>query len=99
MPLTFYLPILRVTDRLHTAAVIQIALVIGTLNIQDVWGFGMAQAIRAVERRGFDVMILNKTKISTPAYCQNRLRYETTCSTARPNSAGGAQFGVRLVTR
>ena len=33
-------------------------LAIGTLNIQDGRGFGLAQAIQAVERRGFDVMLI-----------------------------------------
>ena len=72
-------------------------LAIRTLNIEDGGGFGQAQAIRAVERRGFDVMILTETKISTTVYCRNRLGYEVTCSTAQPTSAGGAQGGVGLV--
>ena len=36
-------------------------------------GFGLAQAIQAVERRGFGVMILTKKNIFTTAYCWNRL--------------------------
>ena len=31
-------------------------LAIGTLNIRDGWGFGLAQAIWEVERGGFDVL-------------------------------------------
>ena len=59
----------------------------------------MAQDIREVERGGFDVMILTETKISTTAYCQNRLRYKVTCSAVRPSSARVAQGGVGLVTK
>ena len=80
MPLTFSRPIPHGTDRLHMAPppprrrpLRTPGLVIGTLNILDVRGFVLAQAIQAVEHRGFDVMILTKTKISTTAYCQNRL--------------------------
>ena len=74
-------------------------LAIRTLNIRDVWGFGMAQAIPSVDLGGFYGMILTKMKISTTAYCWKRLVYEVTCSTARPTSAGGAQDGVGLVAR
>ena len=72
---------------------------IGTLNISDGQFFGLAQAIRAVERGGFDVMLLTETKISTTAYCWNRLGYEVTCLTALPSRSGGAQGGVGLVFR
>ena len=59
-----------------------LGLVIGALNIQDGQGFGLVQAIWAVERGKFDVVVLTKTKISMTAYCRNRLGYEVTCSTA-----------------
>ena len=59
----------------------------------------MLQAIRAVERGGFDGMILTKTKISTTAYFRNRINYKVTCSTVQLTSAGGDQGGVRLITR
>ena len=71
----------------------------GTLNIRDGWGFRLAQAIRAVERGGFDVMLLTKTKIQLEAYSHNRLGFIVTCLAAWPSSAGGAQGGVGLVTR
>ena len=38
------------------------------MNIQDGWVFGLAQAIRSVERGGFDIMILTETKTSMTAY-------------------------------
>ena len=70
MPLTFSRPIPYGADRLHTAMSTPLrcpqrtpGLAIGTLNIQDGWGFGLAQAIRAVERGGFDMMLLTETKI------------------------------------
>ena len=46
---------------------------IGALNIQDVRGFGLAQVVWAVERRGYSVMLLKKTNIQTEAYSYNRL--------------------------
>ena len=85
MPLTFSRTIPHGANRLHTALLPPcrrpprlLGLAIGTLNIQDGRGFGMVQAIRVVDRGGFDVMILTKTKISTTEYCWNRLRYEVT---------------------
>ena len=59
----------------------------------------MAQAIRAVERGVFDVMLLAETKIQTEAYSHNLLRYNVTCLKARPDSAGVSQGGVGPVTR
>ena len=74
-------------------------LAIGTLNIQDGWSFGLTQAIWAVERRGFDVMLLTKTRIPATAYCRNLLGYEVTFFAAQPTSSGGSQGGVGVVTR
>ena len=48
----------------------------------------MAQAIQAVDRGGFDMMLLTKTNISTTVYCRNRLEYVVKCSAERPSSAG-----------
>ena len=39
----------------------------------------MTQAIRAVERRGFDMMLLTETKIQSEVYSHNRLGYDATC--------------------
>ena len=65
MPLTISSPILHVTNRLHTAPPFPRlrhprppGLAIGTLNIQDGRGFGLSQAIWAVERGGVDMMLL-----------------------------------------
>ena len=52
-----------------------------------------------MERRGFDVMLLTKTKIQLEAYSHNRLSYDVNFSASRPSSAGGSQVGVRTVTR
>ena len=41
---------------------------IRTINIRYCRRFGLAQAIREVERGGFDVMLLTKTKIQSEAY-------------------------------
>ena len=53
-------------------------LAIRTLNIRDDRDFGLAQDIWVVERGGFKVMILTKTKISKMLYCWNRLGYDVT---------------------
>ena len=78
MPLTFSQPILHVAGRLHTAPPplrrpppCPPGLTIGALNLRDGQGFGLAQAIQAVEHGGFDVMILTETKIQTEAYLHN----------------------------
>ena len=106
IPLTFSRRIPHGADRLYTAPLLTCRrpprppiITIGMLNIRDGWGFGLAQAIWAVDRGGFDVVLITKTKIYTTAYCRNRLGYEVNCLTARPSSASRAQGGVRLVTR
>ena len=60
--------------------------------------FGLVQSIRAVESRGFGVMLLTETKIPTTAYFRNRLSYNMTFLVARMTSDGGAKGGVGLVT-
>ena len=57
------------------------------------------QAIQAVERGRFDVMLLTKTQIQSEAYSHNHLGYDVTCSVVRSSSAMGDQGGVGLVTR
>ena len=42
-------------------------------NICNGWGFGIAQAIQAVQIGGFDPMILTETNINDQNYCHNRL--------------------------
>ena len=80
MPITFSRPIRHGYDRLHTAPPPLCrrprhppGLAIGTLNIWDGRGFGLAQAIWAVEHRGFDVMLLTETNIKTEVYSHNHL--------------------------
>ena len=62
-------------------------------------GFGLVQAIWAVERGGFDVMLLTETKIFMMAYCWIRIGYNVTCSASRLSSAGRFHGGVGLVMR
>ena len=69
------------------------------LNIRDGQGFRLPQAIRAVERGGFGMMLLTNTNISMTAYCRNRLGYEVTCLAEQLSSSGGGQGLVGLVTR
>ena len=76
MPFTFYQPTPPGADRLHTAPpplrsrpLRSPGTAIKTLSIRYGQGFGMAQAIQALERGGFNVMILTYTKISTSEYC------------------------------
>ena len=85
MPLEFSRPIPHGADWLYTAPPPPrcqpshtTRLVIGKFNIQDGRDFGLAQAIWAVDRGGFDMMILTETNISTTTHCLNRLRYEVT---------------------
>ena len=49
---------------------------LGTLNIHDGRGSGIAQAIMAVQIGVFDLMILMETKITNQAYCHNSLVYD-----------------------
>ena len=106
IPLTFYRPILRGSDLLHTAPPLPRlcpphppGLAIRTIIIQNGRGFGLAQAIQAVECRGFDVMLLTETKTQLDAYSHNRLSYDVTCLEEHTSSARGNQGGVGLVTR
>ena len=59
----------------------------------------MAQAIRVVECRGFDVMLQTDRKIQLEAYSHNCLGYDVTCSASRLSVSGRSQDGVGLVTR
>ena len=70
MPLTFSWPIPYGADRLYMAPPLSLfqpqrplELAIGTLNPRCVQGFGLVQAIWLVERGGFDVILLIKTKL------------------------------------
>ena len=74
-------------------------LTIGTLNIRYGWGFGLAQAIREVERGGFDMMLLTETKIQSEAYSHIRLGDDVTRLMERPSNSGGAQGSFGLVMR
>ena len=46
----------------------------------------MAQVIRTVKRRGFNVMLLTVTNIQSEAYLYNHLGYDVTCLAAQPSS-------------
>ena len=105
MTLIFYRPILHGANRLHTSTPpLRLQpprpprIAIGTLNIRYGQGFGLVQAICAVEQF-FYVMLLTKTKIQSEANSHNRLSYDVTCSTAWLPSAGEVQGGVMMVTR
>ena len=104
MPIFFTLPIRHGANRLH----LEVpplrrwtsrppGLAIGTLNIHDGRGFGIAQAVQSDKLGGFNLMFLTETKISTTVYFRNRLGYNIFCSTDRPASAGGSQGGMNLV--
>ena len=72
-------------------------LAIRTLNVCNRRVFGIAQAVQAFEVGSFDLIILIETKISTTAYCRNRLGYEIFYSTVRTATSGEAHGGVVLV--
>ena len=59
------------------------------LNIRNVRGFGIAQAVRAVDLGGFELMVLTEMRISVAVYFRNRLGYEIFCLLAQPASSGG----------
>ena len=106
MPLKFSRPISHGANQLHTVPPPlhfwtrrPHGIYIGTLNIQDGRGFGMAQAIQAVERGFFDLMPLTDAKIQSDAYSHNRIGYNMTCLTACPSRSRGAQGDNRLLTR
>ena len=106
MPLTLSQPIPHGTEHLHTAPPLPHhrprrppRIAIGNLNIRDGQGFRLALAIRTVERRGFDVILLTKTKIQSETYLHNRFGYDVTCSVDWPSIYRGSQGGVGLVTR
>ena len=66
-------------------------------NIRDDQGFGIAQAIWAVQVGNFDLIILTDTNITNEAHCRNRLGYDVVCSLAITTAYDGAQGGLGLV--
>ena len=85
-------------DRLHTSppspcrrTLHPWGLSIGTLNIRNGQGYGLMQAIRAVQIDGFDLMILLDNKITNQAYCHSSLGYNVFYSLMSMAAAGGAQ--------
>ena len=68
-------------------------------TIQDGRGFGLAQAIWALECGGFNVMLLTEKNIHTEAYSHKFLGYNITYLSARPSKAKGDQDGVGLMMR
>ena len=102
MPITFsqttsqgagFMHTAPLTPRRHTPRPPGIA--IRKLKIRDGRGYGLAQAIRKVERGGFYLMALTET-IRTEACSNNQWGYDMMCATARPSRTGGAQVGVGL---
>ena len=70
---------------------------LGTLNINDGRGSGIAQAIWAVQIDGFDLIILTETNITYHSYCCNGLWYDVVCSTIIMAASGGAQGYVAFI--
>ena len=68
-------------------------------NIRNSWGLVLVQAIRVVQIRGFDLMILKDTMMADHDYFRNMLGYRLVCSLDITTSAGGAHGGVGLVVR
>ena len=68
---------------------------LGTYNIQDGCGFVLPQAISAVKRGNYDLILLTETKISDTIYCPNCMGYGVVCPEAKFTMAGGAQGGGR----
>ena len=66
-----------------------------TYNIQDGCGFGIPQAIQAVERGNYDLMLLTDTNITDAVYFHNCLVYGVVCSRASFTTSGVSQGGGR----
>ena len=60
-------------------------------------GSNPPQAIWAVERGNYDLMLLTETNIMDAVYCRNRLGYYVVCYKATVTSDRGAQGGVGIV--
>ena len=105
MPLTVSRLILHGADHLHMVPPPPRrrpprlpSLAIRKINIRDGRGFGLAEAIQEMERRGFDVMLLMETNIQLEAYSHKQLNYVVTCLSAIPSRSGGSQCSVVMVT-
>ena len=61
---------------LHQRTLIPQGISLGTLNIHDGWGYGLAQAIQELHIGSFDLMILTETKITDQDYCLRSLGYD-----------------------
>ena len=103
MPVTFNLTILHCRNHLHLMAAMPRCrspqprvLSIGTYNIRNVNGFGIAQAIWAVQVGGFNLMVLTETKVTGQAYFHNRLGYNVVFLSEINTDAGGAQGVLSL---
>ena len=72
-------------------------LIIGTLNTPDDRIYVLAQTIRSVERGGFDIILLVKTKIQKEAYSHIQVGYDRICSVLLPSKVRGSQGGVRYL--
>ena len=106
MTITFNWPIIHGGDHPHSAPPpprrrkpCPQGLSIGIYNIRDGQGFRLAQAIRAVQVGGFNLMVLTETKVTRKSYCHTRLGLEVVCSLVINTDAGGLQWGLGLVVR
>ena len=97
-------------DHLHSAPAplrrgppLPLGLNLGMYTIQDGRGFGLPQAIRAIEQGNYYLVIFMETNITDAVYCRNRLGYDIVCSKATVTmfggSRGGGGGGVRMVSR
>ena len=70
---------------------------LGTYNIRYGRGFGLPQAICAIDQGNCDLMLLTDKNIPDVLYCHNHLGCDFVCSNATVTAAGGGQGGVRIV--
>ena len=106
MPIFFNWPIHHGGDHLHLEPPhlccwfpSSLGLTIGTFNIHDEWGFGLALAIQLEQTGSFNIMILMRTKFTNQAYCHNRLGYNMVYSPEIMIEYGGAQGVAVLVVQ
>ena len=83
MPICFTHPLRHGSDQLHTVPPPlrrrpphPLGINLGTYNIRDDCGFGLPQAIQAIQIGNYDLMVLTEKKIPYEAYCYNRLGYD-----------------------
>ena len=70
---------------------------LGMYNIQYGQGFGLPQALKAVQLGKYDLVLLTETKTLDSVHCKIFRRYDIVCSMAATTASGGAQGDMGLL--